>query len=172
MTNAQADLRNEAHLEEIIERLRKAITRSVRVGSRMHGLRAQQLFRAVLIALGDFAVLVDEDAGEPYYDDRVGALKVPDLRVVRRDGAQLLIEAKNVPPTHTSEPYRLSAAELEGLRRYGDLMDVPVALAHYWSAWNRWTLVGLDQLVRRGSVYQLSLGSCCASATGLGITPL
>ena len=34
-------------------------------------------------------------------------------------------------------------------------MDTPVAVAHYWSAWNRWTLVGLDKL-----------GAVAASGTG------
>ena len=36
-------------------------------------------------------------------------------------------------------------------------MDTPVAVAHYWSAWNRWTLVGLDKLVPSGERYGIDL---------------
>jgi hypothetical protein len=107
------------------------------------------------VALGDFSLLTDEDKGEPYFDDGAGAAKPPDFQVIDSDGQPLLIEVKNVSPGRPLAPHRMRATEVEALQRYGELMRAPVAVAHYWSAWNRWTLVRLQRLARRGTKYEI-----------------
>ena len=112
--------------------------------SRLHGLRTEAMFRAVLVALGRFQLLVEEDEGQVYYEDGLGPVKLPDYRAVDADGRQLLIEVKAVPPSSRRLHHSIPASEVEGLCRYGELTGAPVAVAHYWSAANLWTLVDLD----------------------------
>jgi hypothetical protein len=69
----------------------------------------------------------------------------------------LLVEVKAVPPNPRKLRQRIPAQEVHGLRRYGQLTRAPVAIAHYWSAANLWTLVDLDRMQLRDGQYELEL---------------
>lgn len=145
------------NIEEFARRLAGGARSSLANPSRLYGLRGEAMFRAVLVALGDFQLLVEEDEGQLYYDDAAGAVKQPDYRAVDSEGRHLLIEVKTVPPNPSRLRHAIPAAEVQALRRYGELSGAPVALAHYWSAANLWTLVDLDRLQARGGRYELEL---------------
>ncbi|MEK6327806.1 MAG: hypothetical protein AABM66_09855 [Actinomycetota bacterium] len=115
------------------------------------------MFRAVLVALGGFQLLVDEDEGQLYYDDAAGAVKQPDYRAVDSEGRQLLIEVKTVPPNPRRMRHSVPAGEVQAMRLYGQLTGAPVTIAHYWSSANLWTLVDLEQMRPRGRRYELEL---------------
>jgi hypothetical protein len=115
------------------------------------------MFRAVLVALGGFQLLVEEDEGQAYYEDTLGPVKLPDYRAVDTNGAQLLIEVKAVPPNPRKLRHAIPAAEVHGLRRYGELTGAAVAVAHYWSAANLWTLVDLECMEPVDARYELEL---------------
>jgi hypothetical protein len=151
------DLRDPDRVQAFLTRIEDGLTRSLATESRLSGLQAEALFRAVVVALGGFELLTDEDAGDPYFDDAGGPVKPPDFRIVRANGQQRLIEVKRVSDRKPLEPHRLRAKEVSGLRRYGELMGVPIAIAHYWTAWNLWTVVDLDALSRRGQQYEIDL---------------
>src|SRR5947207_1121168 len=85
-------------VEELTSRLAGGAHASLDNPSRLHGLRAEAMFRAVLVALGSFQLLVEEDEGQLYYDDAEGPVKLPDYRVVNADARQVLVEVKTVPP--------------------------------------------------------------------------
>jgi hypothetical protein len=144
-------------VEAFAQRLARSVRSSLESSSRLHGLRVEAMFRAVLVALGGFRLLVEEDEGQVYFDDSDGPIKQPDYRVVDADGHQLLIEVKSVAPRAKCLSHSMRASEVDGLRRYGALTGAPVAVAHYWSAANIWTLVGLDRLKRSGDTYRLDL---------------
>jgi hypothetical protein len=129
----------------------------------MRGLRVQALFRATLVALGQFRLLTDEDAGEPYYDDRMGRIAPPDFRVVDRDGETMLVEVKSVRPRDPLGPYRTRASDVDAWRRWGELTGAPVALALFWVSANQWTLVDIERLRQRGAKYEISLGEAMAA---------
>jgi len=158
-----ADLQDPARLDEFLDRMKTGVSGSVQKASRLHGLRVDALFRAMLVALGGFTLLTDVDGGEPYFDDSGGPVKLPDFCVVAQDGQQLLVEVKNVSPRDPSKPHVISKTEMLGLQRYGELMKAPVAVAHYWSAWNRWTLVGLDELKPNGKKYGIDFRTAVLS---------
>jgi hypothetical protein len=120
-------------------------------------MRGEAMFRAVLVALGDFQLLVEEDEGQLYYDDNAGAVKQPDYRAVDSAGRQLLIEVKTVPPNPRQLRHSIPTAEVRALRRYGQLTGAPVAIAHYWSAANMWTLVDLGRMRPGEGRYELEL---------------
>lgn len=144
-------------VDELTRRLAGGARASLENPSRLHGLRAEAMFRAVLVALGSFQLLVAEDEGQLYYDDAEGPVKVPDYRAVDADGRQLLVEVKTVPPNPRRLRHRIRAAEAHGLRRYGRLTGAPVAVAHYWSAANLWTLVDLEDMQPRDGQYELEV---------------
>jgi hypothetical protein len=145
------------NIEELARQLASGARASLANPSRLYGLRGEAMFRAVLVALGDFRLLVEEDEGQLYYDDGVGPVKQPDYRAVDSDGSHLLIEVKTVPPNPHRLRHSISAEEMNGLRRYGQLTGAPVAIAHYWSAPNLWTLVDLDRMQPSAGRYELEL---------------
>lgn len=158
------DLQDQARQEEFAGRVRRAVSGSVQTPTRLHGLRVEALFRAMLVALGGFTLLTDVDGGEPYFDDAGGPVKLPDFSIVDRDGQQLLVEVKSVSPRRDPlKPHTISKTEMLGLQRYGKLMNAPVAMAHYWTAWNRWTLVPLDRLTPIGKRYGIGLQEAFAA---------
>jgi hypothetical protein len=144
-------------VDELTSRLARGARASLDNPSRLHGLRAEAMFRAVLVALGGFQLLVEEDEGQLYYDDAEGPVKLPDYRAVDADSRQLLVEVKTVPPNPGRLRHSIPAAEVHGLRRYGRLTDAPVAVAHYWSAANLWTLVDIERMQPRDGQYELEL---------------
>jgi hypothetical protein len=156
-TAARPDEGEADSVDELIRRLSGGARASLDNPSRLHGLRAEALFRAVLVALGSFQLLVEEDEGQLYYDDAQGKVKLPDYRVVDTDGRQLLVEVKTVPPNPHRLRHTIPVTEVDGLRRYGELTGATVAIAHYWSAANLWTLVELKRMHLCDGRYDLEL---------------
>lgn len=148
-------------ISEFARRLAQGAQASLGNPSRLHGLRAEAMFRAVLVALGNFQLLGEVDEGQIYYDDDLGPVKQPDYLAVDADGHRLLVEVKTVPPNSRQLRHSIPAAEVHGLRRYGQLIGAPVAVAHYWSAPNMWTLVDLEHLQPRNGRYDLDLTAAC-----------
>ncbi len=156
-TAAQRAVGEADSVDELIRRLAVGARTSLDNPSRLHGLRTEAMFRAVLVALGGFQLLVEEDEGQVYYEDALGRVKLPDYRAIDADGRQLLIEVKAVPPKPRQLRHSIPAAEVHGLRRYGELTGAPVAVAHYWSAANLWTLVDLEHMQQVNGRYELDL---------------
>lgn len=156
-TSALDSAGESANLEALMHWLVGGVRASLANPSRLHGLRVEAMFAAVLVALGHFRLLVEEDAGQLYYDDADGPVKLPDYRVVDAEGRPLLVEVKAVRPNPGRLRHSIPADEAHALRRYGRLTGAPVAVAHYWSAANLWTLVDLEKLQLRGEKYELEL---------------
>lgn len=152
-----AGLRDTERLDEFLARARTSLERSIATPSRMHGLRAQAMFRATLVALGQFQLLIDEDAGDPYYDDDIGRLAPPDFRIVDSAGDALSIEVKSVKLNDPLKPFGVRKSDVEAWRRWGELTGAPVSLALWWAIPGRWTLVSLDHLQPRGSKLEIDL---------------
>lgn len=144
-------------VDELIRRFDAGTRASLNNPSRLHGLRTEAMFRAVLVALGSFQLLTEEDEGQVYYEDSKGPVKLPDYRVVDTDGRQLLIEVKTVPPNSRRLRHSIPAYEAHGLRRYGELTGAPVVVAHYWSTANLWTLVELERMQARDGRHEIEL---------------
>jgi hypothetical protein len=144
----------------------KGLSESLADKRRLHGRRTQNLFRAVVVSLDDIQMIKDEDVGTFYFDQAGPELKLPDFRVVRRDGEQLLVEVKNVGPTRvfrsragTPEPrvQRLRAAEVEAQRRYAKMTGARLVFAHYWAGINLWTVVDSHVPRRNGQNFELDI---------------
>jgi hypothetical protein len=137
-----------ARRQAVLDTLKAGMDESLANTSRLHGWRVQGLFEAMIVCLGSVQLIVMEDAGAYYYDDSHGNVRPPDFRVVREDGQQALIEVKSVKP-RTFKAVPINEKDFEQKKRYADLMGTRLLLAHYWSAFNQWTVVDASVVERR-----------------------
>lgn len=112
----------------------------------MHGQRAEAMFEALLVSLGEFRLLTREDGGRVFPSDRYIA---PDFRAVLNDGAQWLIEVKNV---YEADAFGQSRTLLNRdyhakLAAYAAATGGELKLAVFWARWSIWTLVSPDKLL-------------------------
>ena len=147
---ALAAVGDPSRLDEFVERLRTSITGSLSSEGRLHGIRVEAMFRAVVVALGGLRLLTDEDVGDVYFDTAHGRVRPPDFRIVDRAGDQMLVEVKSVPPGRVWS-YSTRSSDVDDRLRYADLTGAPLYFALYWSGWGLWTLVPADKL-ERGAV--------------------
>lgn len=132
---------------EFVASIGKPLTRAIRDPNLLRGLRAEALFEALVVSLGQVALIKQEDAGTAWAARR--GLKIPDFRIVLPDGEMFLVEVKHFTQGGAATKPSVSAKYLDGLRAYGDVVGCPVKLAIYWARWNAWTLVPLSVWKRK-----------------------
>ncbi|MGA5308684.1 hypothetical protein [Micromonospora taraxaci] len=128
-------------VESFVSGIASGLEESLANPSRLHGWRVQSMFEAMIVGLGDVQLVKEEDVGTYFYSSQAGDVRVPDFRLVRLDGEQLLVEVKGVDPKQVLRPQRIREADVNALQRYANLTGARLLLAHYWSAMNLWTLV-------------------------------
>jgi hypothetical protein len=134
---------------EFVASLGQPLTRAVEDPTFLRGLRAEALFQALAVSLGRIELIKQEDARPAWSARR--ELKIPDYRVVLRDGAMFLVEVKHFHQgSKPKKPLSISRSYLAGLRDYGQLVGCPVKLAVYWERWNLWTLVPVSVCEHNG----------------------
>jgi hypothetical protein len=135
-------LLKDAFAEHVGSRLEAALGDPIR----LYGQRVEEMFEALLIALGEVTLLKREDVGEIHAADD---LKVPDYRVVLPTGEQWLVEVKNVYEEDPRAQQRLlmKRSYREALERYAAATGGELKLAVYWARWSIWTLVSPAKLI-------------------------
>ncbi|WP_285588434.1 hypothetical protein [Actinomycetospora sp. NBRC 106378] len=134
--------------QQVVEMFSKGLDESLARDSRLHGVRVQNMFYALVVVLGQFKLFKVEDSGNFYFDDSAGEVALPDFRLVDADGEQFVIEVKNVPPSSALET-TVRKKMLLRQRRYAQLTYARLLYAHYWSGFNLWTLI--DSSILDGS---------------------
>jgi hypothetical protein len=142
-------LNESQRVEEFITGVRTALTSSLENSSRLHGLRVQNMFEAVVVALGEVRLIKLEDAGTYFFDEDLGAVRPADFRIVTKDGEHLLVEVKSLRPSGGLVA-GMPTADLEAQQRYANLTGGRLLVAHYWSDLNEWTLVDSNVFARDG----------------------
>ena len=97
------------------------------------------MFAYVAASLGKCIIIKEEDGG--LFLDGMGTLRRPDFRLVTSDNLEFLVEVKNFRARSLERPFRIDEGYLNSLRKYSELMSVPLKFAIFWSGWNQWTLV-------------------------------
>lgn len=115
----------------------------------LHGHRVEAMFEALIVALGEYRLLKPEDGGRVH---PAGKFRLPDFRLVTKDGEQWLIEVKNV---YEDDPFvqrrRLMYREYRlALEAYAEATGAKLKLAVYWARWSIWTLVSPERLALAG----------------------
>ncbi|WBB53893.1 hypothetical protein [Verrucosispora sp. WMMD573] len=138
-----------ARVNDFVRGLASGLAESLANPSRVQGFWVQSLFQAMVVGLGGIKLIKEEDVGEFFFDDSDGPGKLPDFRLVRQDGQALLVEVKSVRPKPVFGSHRLRVSDVDALHRYAELTGCRLLLAHYWSAWNVWTLADAAAFERR-----------------------
>jgi hypothetical protein len=124
----------------VTERLAEALGNDIL----LHGQRTENMFKALVVSLGHYKLLKREDIGVVHPE---GMYTAPDFRVHLHDGAQWLIEVKNV---YDADPgrqrFRIRQQDLDHLNDYAVAMNCPLKFALYWARWRVWTLIDADDL--------------------------
>lgn len=112
----------------------------------LHGQRAEAMFEALAVSLGDFTLIKREDTGFVFPDE---GFAVPDFRVVLNSGEQWLIEVKNVYEENPGEQRRrlMNSDYRRRLEAYSAATGAQLRLAVFWARWGLWTLVSPEKLV-------------------------
>lgn len=129
-------LREPDTISAFITHTKNEVDRALADPALVHGQRAEAMFEAMLVSLGDFSLLKPEDVGRIYPDDH---FRVSDFRVVLKDGTQWLIEVKNVyienPALIQQERQLMTRAYREKLEAYAVATGGELKLAVYWARW-------------------------------------
>ena len=148
-------LRDSRAIELFIESVKASVAEALSNDALLHGQRTQNMFEALVVSLGRYKLLKMEDTGRVH---PLGSYTAPDFRVVLRDGAQWLIEVKNVyesDPLH--QRLRLRKADVEKLTAYAAAVGCPLKLALYWARWRIWTLVDIAALESEGEKFSIDM---------------
>lgn len=110
----------------------------------IHGHRIEAMFEYVMASLGKCVLIKQEDAGEVSSSEP--HVQPPDYRIVLEDGYELFVEVKNCHKTASSYRYPFRKSYIDALKRYASTFKKDLKIAVYWSRWNQWTLVSIDQV--------------------------
>lgn len=123
----------------------KAIDLALKDPALLQGQRAEAMFEALVISLGEFQLLKPEDSGRVFASER---MQPPDFRVVLKDGTNWLIEVKNVyQPNAIHQRRRLLTRDYrKSLDRYATATGGTLKLAIFWARWSIWTLVDPERI--------------------------
>lgn len=106
----------------------------------LQGLRVEAMFEAVVASLGRCRLIKAEDTGRLFPKEKYTA---PDFRVVLEDGANWLVEVKNVYEADPSRQRRKVMGQRyhEKLQAYAAATGGELKLAVFWARWSLWTVI-------------------------------
>lgn len=147
------ELENPESIDDFITRIRESFDVSRNCPVTIHGKRVEALFAYVVGALGAVTLLKQEDSGDVYFSGE--KIAPPDYRLTLTSGEQLLIEVKNCHQRQPKKKFSIIKKEdLQNRLRYAEQNNVPLMIAIFFSAWNKWALISPDMLEERNN-------SCC-----------
>lgn len=150
----RVSVRDPAVVEGFVGRVRASVESAQADEALLHGRRTESMFAALAATLGTAEIIKQEDTGDVYASD--DALKVPDFRLVLRDGIHMLVEVKNFfQGQRPLQAFEMEAGYLSGLTRYATAMGWPLFIAVFWTKWNVWTLVPAEAFQSREGVLVL-----------------
>ena len=142
----KVSLRDPKTAPAFVAYVREAVERALGDPALVHGHRAEAMFEAMLLSLGEYALLKPEDVGRVHPNE---IYQVPDFRVVLKDGRQWLIEVKNVYIDEPGDQERqiMTRAYWEKLEAYAAATGGELKLAVFWARWAMWSLITPSKLI-------------------------
>jgi hypothetical protein len=151
-------LRDPAATNGFVDRVRLSVETSLQNEALLHGLRTQSMFEAMVASLGAAEIIKAEDAGAIFVANP--RLKVPDFRLILKDGTQMLVEVKNLYQGNVDKarlPFKFDRDYFDGLIQYASAMKTTLFVGIHWAAWNIWTLSLPEIFQPEGDKMALSL---------------
>jgi len=149
-------LREPTTASAFLRHVGESVDRALDDPALLQGQRAEAMFEALLVSLGEYKLLKQEDGGRVFPTD---GFRVPDFRVVLRDGTQWLIEVKNVyePDPFQQRRQLMTRDYHDGLAAYAAATGAELKLAVFWARWSIWTLVSPERLLDADGVLELDM---------------
>ncbi len=151
-------LRDPATASAFLNHVDDGVARALNDPALLQGQRAEAMFEALLISLGEYKLLTPEDGGRVFPADSFIA---PDFRVVLLDDTQWLVEVKNVYEADPLQQRRrlMTRDYHQKLAAYSAATGAALKLAVFWARWSIWTLVSPERLVDADGVLDLDMQS-------------
>jgi len=132
------------------------LDRGLGMATLLQGQRVEGMFEAMIIALGGCRMIKAEDGGKVWPE---AEFRVPDFRLVLQDGAQWLVEVKNVYCEDPGEQRKkiMTAAYRRPMEAYAKATGAELKLAVFWARWSIWTLVTPSKLAAEGEDLELDM---------------
>ena len=149
-------LRDPATSRAFLTHVSAAVDQALADPALLQGQRAEAMFEALLVSLGEYKLLKQEDGGRVFPG---AGFRVPDFRIVLTDGPQWLIEVKNV---FEKDPFRqrrrlLTKDYHDELAAYATATGAELKLAVFWARWSIWTLVSPGRLLGTDGTLELDM---------------
>ncbi|EGR3238606.1 TPA: hypothetical protein ACF5BZ_001152 [Vibrio parahaemolyticus] len=151
---------DQADQKDFLHRVKVSIEESKKSQTMIFGKRTESLFAYVAGALGKVSLIKQEDFGDIYYSGE--ELLAPDYRLTFDDNEQMLVEVKNCHHKQPTNKYSINKGYYSKLKTYADLNGLPLRFAVYFSAWNHWTLLGIDAFDEHPNSYTIDFGRALA----------
>ena len=162
-------LRDPNTISVFTESVKESLNQALSIPTLLHGQRTQAMFEAMVVSLGEYSLFKTEDEGRVY---PTTGYRVPDFRVVLRDGTQWLIEVKNF---YDHDPFRqihrfMKREYRENMEKYATTTGAQLKLAVFWARWGLWTLVSPEAFVDRNgdTTLEMKKGMLANELSNLG----
>lgn len=134
----------------------QAIESALKDPTLLQGQRAEAMFEALVVSLGEVQLIKPEDTGHVITSEK---MQPPDFRIVLKDGTNWLVEVKNVYERNAFRQRRsiLTRDYRESLDRYAAATGGTLKLAVFWARWSIWTLVDPEKFAPGGSKLTLDM---------------
>jgi hypothetical protein len=146
-TGQTSDLADPTRVDKVVDEIRESLLKDLSRPSTVRGWRAQSLFASLVAALDECDLMTLVDTGDIYFEGP--SVKPSDYFLHLRSGERILVDVKSVD-LRTNDPLEMpikfGAAEVERMRRFGELFGAEVYLALYFPSLPMWTLVQLSDL--------------------------
>ena len=140
-------LADPARVNNVVDEIRTSLLADLGTESTVRGWRAQALFASLVAALDECDLMTLVDTGDVYFEG--ASVKPADYFLHLRSGQRILVDVKSVElrgEDPLGMPVKFGAAEVERMRRFGELFGAEVHIALYYPAMPMWTLLRLDDL--------------------------
>lgn len=148
----QLDMNKEDDVKKLLAVYQSRVTQMGQSPIFVYGKRLQNAFFEMTKALNHVQLIKEEDS--PSYHSKMD-LKIPDYRIVAKDGEEFLVEVKNYSPKakitskkHTK--YDMKREYWKRLKTYADIVSTPLKVAIFWRLWDHWTLSEVDDFKDAG----------------------
>lgn len=154
--NTGTALRDSAAPAAFAAILSEQIARAIQQPTLLRGLRAEAMFEAFVVSLGQCAMLEAEDQGTMHAG---ASFKAPDFRLVLKDGSHWLVEVKHVWIEAPSDQRRtlMEPKYFAAMSNYAKATGADLKLAIFWARWGFWTLVDPKTFVDARSAVTLDM---------------
>lgn len=147
-------LREPSTLSDFVKHVGTEIKRGLKDGSLLYGKRTEAMFEALVVSLGNFSLIKQEDNGLvlPRED-----FAIPDFRLVLNNGENWLVEVKNI---YDRKRKLMNARHYQKLKSYSLATGAQLKLAIFWARLGIWTLVSPEKILSENGDLIPDMGEC------------